>query len=125
VFKSPMTHHLNLIIASVSAPLRRLYSYPYFYERVFQKHTREQLQKGIEDRYLNELEAHSIARYRAPGISPEQVTQKDVKDLSTAFGLRQIIRAYYEYYRVPPEQQSDLVKDIKTWPLELKKNPLD
>ena len=88
-------------------------------DKGFQNHTPEQLQAAVEMRYLNEMESYALAMYRAPGV-PTQVMVRDIEDHSRAFKLRQNVRAYYEYFKVPPERQSDLVKD---WELRLIPNP--
>lgn len=86
-----------------------------------QKYTPEQLQTAIEMTYLSELEAHALAMYRAPGV-PCQVMARDIQDHSRVFELRQMIQAYYEHFKIPPERQSDLVKN---WELKLIPNPQD
>lgn len=74
---------------------------------------------AVQQYYLSELEAHLLAMHRAPSVSM-QVTEADINDGARALFLRQKIRAYYDYFKIPPEQQSDMVKN---WKLELTPNP--
>lgn len=86
----------------------------------FQNHTPEHVKTGVEMDYLDELESYALSMYRAPGI-PTQVMARDIEDHAKAFHIRQLIKAYYERFKVPPAEQSDLVKD---WELKLIPNPL-
>jgi hypothetical protein len=79
----------------------------------------EDMHLAVPQYYLSELEAHLLAMHRAPGNSL-QITEHDIEDGARALFLRQKIRAYYDHFKIPPEQQSDLVKD---WKLELMANP--
>ncbi len=97
---------------------------PQYYNETFEglkTHSPEHLKTAIEFRYLNELESYALAMHRAPGVPPE-VMAGDLKAHARAFDIRQKIRAYYDHFNIPPEKQSDLVKD---WELKLIPNPVD